>query len=165
LGEAPPIENAIGKLRTALADPDNDRTAELGKALYDLTFGKLTSALGTAKHILIAPDGALNVVPFAALHDGTQYLVSKYTFTYLTSGRDLLRVRSNAKSSNPVIFADPDFDGPKTATPPPTRRARAMQGLTWSRLPGTAQEADALGKSLAGATVYRDKQATEATLK
>src|SRR4029079_7729540 len=30
---------------------------------------------------------------------------------------------------------------------------------------GTAQEADALGKSLAGATVYRDKQATEATLK
>jgi len=40
-----------------------------------------------------------------------------------------------------------------------------MQGLTWRRLPGTAQEADALAKSLAGATVYREKQATEATLK
>jgi CHAT domain-containing protein/Tfp pilus assembly protein PilF len=167
LGEAQPIEDAIAKLRSALADPDNDRVVELAKALHDLTFGKLTRALGGAKHVLIAPDGALNVVPFAALHDGKQYLVASYTFTYLTSGRDLLRmgVSAAANHSAPVIFADPDFNGPKTATPPATRRSRAMQGLTWKRLPGTAQEADALEKSLTGAKVYRDKQATEATLK
>jgi CHAT domain-containing protein len=167
LGEAKPIEDAIIKLRAALADPDNDRTAELGKAVHDLTFGKLTRALGSAKHVLIAPDGALNVVPFAALHDGKQYLVSQYTFTYLTSGRDLLRfgVRSNAKSSGPIIFADPDFSGAKNSTTAPTRRSRAMQGLTWKRLPGTAQEAEALEKSLTGVTIYRDKQATESTLK
>lgn len=167
LGEATPIDDAVAKLRAALADPDNDRVAELGKALHDLTFGKLTRALGSATHVLIAPDGALNLVPFAALHDGTRYLVARYTFTYLTSGRDMLRAGAHrrVKSSGPVIFADPDFDGPKSATPPATRRARAMQGLSWRRLPGTAQEADALAKSLAGGTVYRDKQATEATLK
>ncbi len=167
LGEVGPIDDAVGKLRTALADPDNDRTAELGKALHDLTMAKLAKAVGSAKLVIVAPDGALNLVPFAALHDGTQYLVSKYTFTYVTSGRDLLRfgVYGKVKSAAPVIFADPDFDGPKSAAPPPTRRARAMQGLMWKRLPGTAQEADALEKSLAGATVYRGKQATEATLK
>ncbi|HEX5058700.1 MAG TPA: CHAT domain-containing protein [Kofleriaceae bacterium] len=167
LGEAAAIDDATAKLRSALADPDNDRVADVAKTLHDLTFGKLTKALGNAKHVLIAPDGALNVVPFAALNDGKDYLVTKYAFTYLTSGRDLLRfgVKANAKSSGPVIFADPDFDGAKTAQPAPTRRSRAMQGLTWRRLPGTAQEADALAKSLAGATVYREKQATEATLK
>jgi CHAT domain-containing protein len=167
LGEAKPIDDAIGKLRTALADPDNDSVDKLGKALHDLTFAKLKSAVGSSKQLLIAPDGALNVIPFAALHDGKQYLVTKYTFTYLTSGRDLLRfgLRSTAKSSGPVIFADPDFSGAKTTAPAPTRRSRAMQGLTWKRLPGTAQEAEALEKSLTGATIYRDKQATEATLK
>jgi CHAT domain-containing protein len=168
LGEAPPIEDAIAKLRAALSDPDNDNVATVSKALYDLTFGKLRTALGKSTQILIAPDGALNVVPFAALHDGKQYLVQQYTFTYLTSGRDLLRLGARAaaktKRGSAVIFADPDFDGPKTAQPA-TRRSRAMQGLHWPRLPGTAQEADALEKSLAGATIYRAKQATEATLK
>jgi CHAT domain-containing protein len=165
LGEAKPIDDAVAKLRAALADPDNDRTAELGKALHDLTFAKLGRALGTTKHVVIAPDGALNVVPFAALHDGKQYLVKQYAFTYLTSGRDLLRFGVRGKSQGgAIIFADPDFDGPKTA-PPPGRRSRAMQGLTWTRLPGTRQEADALAKSLTNATVYRDKLATETTLK
>lgn len=166
LGEAAAIEDAIGKLRTALADPDNDNVMALAGKLHGLTFAKLAPALGTSKQIIIAPDGALNVVPFAALHDGKQYLVKNYTFTYVTSGRDLLRLgaRANGKTANPVIFADPDFDGPKS-TQPPTRRSRAMQGLRWPRLPGTAEEADALERSLPGATIYRAKQATETTLK
>jgi CHAT domain-containing protein len=171
LGEAPAIEAAIAALRAALSDPDNDSAASVSKTLHDLTFGKLRAALGTSTQILIAPDGALNVVPFAALHDGKQYLVKQYTFTYLTSGRDLLRVASHAaakgKRTGAIIFADPDFDGAKAApsAQPPTRRSRAMQGLHWKRLPGTAEEADALEKSLTGATIYRAKQATEKTLK
>jgi CHAT domain-containing protein/tetratricopeptide (TPR) repeat protein len=167
LGEAAAIDDATAKLRTALSDPDNAEVAAAAKVLHDLTFAKLRGALGTAKQVLIAPDGALNVVPFAALHDGKHYLVEQYTFTYLTSGRDLLRLAVHAKTkpAAPVIFADPDFDGPKASEVPPTRRSRAMQGLTWHRLPGTAEEADALARSLAGAQVYRGKQATEATLK
>ncbi len=168
LGEASKIEDGVGKLRTALADPDNDGVIDAAKAMHALTLGKLTKALGKTKQILIAPDGALNVVPFAALHDGKRFLVEQYTFTYLTSGRDLLRAsaRAAASKARPVIFADPDFDGAKSA-PAKTRgrRSRAMQGLHWPRLPGTAAEADALVKTIAGATVYRAKDATETTLK
>jgi CHAT domain-containing protein/Tfp pilus assembly protein PilF len=167
LGEAKPIDEAIVKLRAALADPHNAGATDLAKAMYTQTFAKLKGALGSAKHILLAPDGALNVVPFAALHDGKQFLVENYTFTYLTSGRDLLRLGIHAATTqkpSTVIFADPDFDGPKTA-PAPGRRSRAMQDLTWPRLPGTAAEADALEKSVTNPTVYRGRRATETTLK
>jgi CHAT domain-containing protein len=86
-------------------------------------------------------------------------------FTYLTSGRDLLRgATRGTPKGGAIVFADPDFDGTK-APAPSGRRSRAMQGLTWTRLPGTRQEADALAKSLASPTVYRDKQATETALK
>ncbi|HEY1554832.1 MAG TPA: CHAT domain-containing protein [Kofleriaceae bacterium] len=166
LGPTPPIDDALAKFRKALGDPDNDRVAELAGALYALAFRPLVPALGGAKQVLIAPDGALNLVPFAALHDGKHYLVEDYTFTYLTSGRDVLRfgVRAGTPGA-PLIFADPDFDGGAAAPRPAGRRGRAMTGLTWPRLPGTGQEADAVVGQLAGATVLRDKQATENAVK
>jgi CHAT domain-containing protein len=168
LGPAQPIDDAVARFRAAIADPDNDRVTELGLALNDLTFARLAAALGSARHVLLAPDGALNLVPFAALFDGKQFLIKRYMFTYLTSGRDLLRsgVRSPAMAGT-IIFADPDFDGPD-----PTdiavatgRRSRAMAGLHWSRLPGTAKEAEAVLHTVTGSTVYRGASATETAIK
>jgi CHAT domain-containing protein len=164
LGETRPIDDAIAKFRKALGDPDNAEVANLAHAVYALVFAKLP--LGTAKQILIAPDGTLNLIPFAALHDGKRWLVEDYTFTYLTSGRDLLRLAVRGKpQSGTVIFADPDFDGAVTPPKPDGRRSRAMTNLTWPRLPGTAAEADAIIKDLKSPTVFRDKQATETAVK
>lgn len=42
LGAASDIDDAVAKLRKAVADPDNDRAAELGHALYKLTVAKLS---------------------------------------------------------------------------------------------------------------------------
>src|SRR5262249_5470518 len=98
LGPTAPIDEAVEKFRKAVSDPDNDRAGELGKALYDLTLGKLVPALGGATSILMAPDGTLNVVPFSALSDDKGFLIKEYTFTYLTSGRDLLRLNVKTKS-------------------------------------------------------------------
>src|SRR6185295_8777992 len=103
-----PIDQAAEKLRKAVSDPDNDRAVELGRALYDLTLAKVMPALGGATSILIAPDGTLSVVPFSALVDDKgQFLIKRFTFTYLTSGRDLLRLdaRTRARGGG-VIFAD-----------------------------------------------------------
>ena len=60
---------------------------------------RVIPALGGATNILIAPDGALNLVPFSALVDDQgQFLIKKYTFTYPTSGRDLLRLKVQTKA-------------------------------------------------------------------
>jgi CHAT domain-containing protein len=168
LGPTQPIDDAIGKFRKALGDPDNAEVAKLANAVHAVTFGKIAPALGGAKKVLIAPDATLNLVPFAALHDGKRWLVEDYTFTYLTSGRDLLRLATRGTpQSGPVIFADPDFDStaPAGSTRGVDRRARAMSDLSWPRLPGTAAEADAIVGDIKSPTVYRGNKATETAVK
>ncbi|HEY7373389.1 MAG TPA: tetratricopeptide repeat protein, partial [Polyangia bacterium] len=112
LGDAKTIDQAVEKFRKAVSDPDNDGAVDLGRALYDLTLAKIVPHLGGATNLLIAPDGALNLVPFAALADEKrQFLIKKYTFTYPTSGRDLLRLKLSTKAQGGgMVFADPSFD-------------------------------------------------------
>jgi CHAT domain-containing protein/tetratricopeptide (TPR) repeat protein len=170
LGEAAPIEAAIEKLRKALADPDNDQAASLGNALYALTMAKIVPKLGGATSVLIAPDGALNVVPFSALvDDRKQFLIKNYTFTYLTSGRDLQRLSIKTKAQGGgVLFADPTFDATAPAagkTRSRGQRSAALSSLSWPQLPGTAAEADAVLKTFKGFQVFRGAAATEGTVK
>jgi CHAT domain-containing protein len=122
--------------------------------------------------VLIAPDGLLNLVPFGALVDGSdRHLVRRFTFSYLTSGRDLLRIGAGAAARQaPVIVADPRFDAePPRGAPAASRgrRSRDLRGRRWQPLPGTAEEADAL-VALFGrdkVVLLRGARATEAALK
>jgi CHAT domain-containing protein len=172
LGDAGAIDRAVEAFRKAVSDPDNDRAVELGHALYRLTMAKVIPALGGATNLLVAPDGALNLVPFSALvDDAGQFLIKKYTFTYPTSGRDLLRLKVLPKSQGGgVIFADPAFD---TTSPAPSapdggsrgRRSLDLASVTWPRLPGTSQEADQVGKTMPGLKILRGDEATEGAVK
>lgn len=176
LGEAAAIDTAIEKFRKAVSDPNNTKVTALGNDLYKLTMGKIVPALGTSTNVLLAPDGALNVVPFSALvDDKQQFLIKTYTFTYLTSGRDLLRLSIKTKAQGGgVIFADPSFDATGPAPPKPAdptlpatrgRRSSDLASLMWPALPGTAQEADEVTKRMPGLTIYRAAAATEAAVK
>ncbi|MBL0217668.1 MAG: CHAT domain-containing protein [Myxococcales bacterium] len=177
LGDAAAIDTAIEKFRKAVADPANKKVVDLGHDLYTLTMAKLAPALGGATSVLLAPDGALNVVPFSALvDDQQQFLIKTYTFTYLTSGRDLLRLNIKTKAQGGgVIFADPSFDagGPAPAAKPGDaagdgtrgRRSSDLASLMWPPLPGTGQEADEVTKRMTGLKLYRGTEATEAAVK
>ncbi len=170
LGEAAAIDKAVEQFRKAVSDPDNDRASELGNALYTLTMGKIAPKLGGATNVLVAPDGALNVVPFSALvDDNKQFLLKKYTFTYLTSGRDLLRLSVKTKAQGGgVVFADPKFDSTTGGSDGGTTRGRRsadLRSLKWNPLPGTGEEADALVHTMKGLKVFRGDQATEGALK
>lgn len=174
LGPAQPIDDAVEKFRKAVSNPKNTKVADLGNVLYKLTIGKIASALGGASEVLLAPDGTLNVVPFSALvDDNGKLLLDAYNFTYLTSGRDLLRLalRSKAQGGG-VMFADPAFDstGTTPAAPAPPQGSRGarsadLSGLMWPQLPGTGQEADEVEKTFGGLTDYRGAKATEGALK
>jgi CHAT domain-containing protein len=175
LGPAAAIDQAVELFRTAVADPDDDRVTERGRALYDLTLAKVAPLLGGATKISLAPDGQLNLVPFAALVEPSgQLVVQKYTITYLTSGRDLLRGKVSAKPrGKAVIIADPAFgaaggaanDNAAAADPTRGRRSRDLTISSWRPLPGTRQEAEAIHGLLRGAELLRGEQATESALK
>ena len=94
LGEAQAIDAAVDALRQALQDPQRRDVRDLARAVDEKVMQAVRALAGDATHLLVAPDGALNLIPFEALVDERgQYLVQHYAFSYLTSGRDLLRMQ------------------------------------------------------------------------
>ncbi len=75
----------------------------------------LLKEIGNADNLVISPDGALWLLPWAALPmPNGKYLVEKFTINHVVSGRDLLKspdAAANAKRvTAPLIIAAPDFN-------------------------------------------------------
>ena len=177
LGEAALIDAEVEALRTGLKDPESADVHPAAQALYKSVMQPVRKLLGQAQRIFLSPDGALNLVPFAALVDEQgKYLVENYSLTYLTSGRDLLRMRTqDERRSASLIMADPLYDlaveGPRrrgTQSSPQDgggRRSADFTLRTYKPLPGTMEEAAALGKLWPDARVLTQGKATEAALR
>jgi CHAT domain-containing protein/Tfp pilus assembly protein PilF len=111
LGEAKAIDTAITALRKALRDPKSVEVKRLARAVDAKVFQPLRPLIGDMTRLLISPDGSLNLVPFAALADERgRYAVERYSISYLTSGRDLLRLQvARECRGGPLVVAAPDF--------------------------------------------------------
>src|SRR5262249_1084388 len=95
LGEAAKIDRAVDAWRKALRDPKRTDVKRLAREVDEKVMRPVRSLLGETRRLLVAPDGLLNLIPYAALVDErNQYLVEHYTISYLTSGRDLLRYQT-----------------------------------------------------------------------
>jgi len=114
LGSVDAIDDAIDELRHSLRDPKRTDLKERARAVDELVMRPLRASVGDATRLLVSPDGELNLVPFEALVDEAgRYLIERYAMSYLTSGRDLLRMQvPRENSSDPVIIADPLFGEP-----------------------------------------------------
>ena len=190
LGEAAPIDQAIADWRKTLADPRRADVQQLARALDERIMRPVRKLLGDTRQIFLSPDSTLNLIPFGALVDEqNHYLVETYSITYLTSGRDLLRLAVKAENKQgPVVVADPSFDAGASASntsgAPVTsgskqnasdnavqrgtdtgRRSFDFANARFSRLPGTAEEGRAIGTLMPGLKLLTGAQATEAALK
>lgn len=178
LGEAAPIDALIQQYRTTAATQNDtyrlDSNGDIPRQLDALLMQPIRPLLGNATHLLISPDSQLNLLPFAALvNEQQRYLIEDYTITYLSSGRDLLRLQTEVASQQPpFIFAHPNYGKLAQLTTPASnqpensdRRSRDSKGLQFGELPNTAAEADAIAPLLPGVTVLEDNQATVSALK
>jgi CHAT domain-containing protein/tetratricopeptide (TPR) repeat protein len=174
LGDAAAVERGVAALRALLMKSGTD-PKPAARALDEMVMRPVRKVLGARRTVFISPDGALNLIPFAALVDEEgKYLVENYSLTYLTSGRDLLRLQVGAAPrQGALVLANPAFDN-AAATATPTapratdataRRSIDLSSARFSPLPGTAAEAQALGALLSGARVLTGAEATEAALK
>jgi CHAT domain-containing protein len=158
LGEAAAIDRMLNGLRVALRNPGSMDVKARANALYEAVLAPLRGSLGNATHLVISPDGALNLVPFEALVDDRgAYLIERYETSYVTSGRDLLRMQIAHPTTNPpVIMADPFFGEPpsKTATFP----------MYFAPLGATGLEAQAIKRLFSDATLLVGSDATKARL-
>jgi CHAT domain-containing protein/Tfp pilus assembly protein PilF len=181
LGDAKTIDAAIAAFRAALSNPKRRDIKRLARVLDEKVMRPLRSLLGDARQILVSPDGDLNLIPFEALVDEQgRYLIERYPFTYLTSGRDLLRLQVERESkSNPLIVADPIFGQrdqlakADVAQRRPARR-RMRQSVTtgsdlssiyFAPLMGTELEAREIKSLFPKARVLVREEATEPSLK
>jgi len=187
LGDAAIIDRAVDAWRKALRDPNRTDIKRLARAVDEKVMRPVRSILnqlpGDTRRLLIAPDGSLNLIPFAALVDErNKYLVERYSISYLTSGRDLLRLRTSEPSkSAPLVLANPLFgtgepmatladqnSGNSPAGDQPSNEAPARNDpreVFFQPLPGTWREALALKALLPEATLLLREDATEAALK
>ncbi|MBD2489865.1 CHAT domain-containing protein [Aulosira sp. FACHB-615] len=173
LGEAAEIDKLAIDFRAALA------TGKIFKKLARTLDAKLIAPirplLGDASHILISPDGQLTLIPFEALRDEQdKFLIQNYAFSYLTSGRDLLRFNSNVKNASaPVVLADIDYNQTQTVVSAKpsgvrgsqNRRSGELANLEFESLPATKEEAAAIKKILPNAKLLLGKDATETAVK
>jgi CHAT domain-containing protein/Tfp pilus assembly protein PilF len=181
LGPADAIDRAIDLLRQALRDPARADVVEKARAVDALVMAPLRASIGGATRLLISPDGELNLVPFEALvaEDG-RYLIRRYSMSYLTSGRDLLRMRpARARRGRPVIFADPVFGEPAvTNVAQPIDRLAAnvenrgsvttgenLSSVYFAPLAATADEARAIKALFPDAVLFTRHGATKAALR
>jgi CHAT domain-containing protein/Tfp pilus assembly protein PilF len=177
LGPTAQVDDAMNSLRQAMRDPERKDAQQLARAVDEKVMQPLRPLLGGATQLLISPDGELNLLPFAALVDERgKYLLERYSISYLTSGRDLLRLQLVRQSkSSPVVMADPEFGDPALIGAHAVAN-RAVGGgqvngarIDYSRaffgpLPGVNEEVRALRELLPTATFITRAQATKAAL-
>ena len=168
LGKAETIEALAVALRRAAMTPGGDVDA-VGGQLRKLIVDPFAAQLQAIEHLIVAADGALHLTPFAALPtDRGQRLLHKYAVSYLTSGRDLLRMTVQTKPRGPaVMMGDPAYDDLGRA-PPENASAAPRSDVVLGKfapLPGTAQETKELASLWPNAQVLTGAQATVGALK
>ncbi|WP_199322689.1 MULTISPECIES: CHAT domain-containing tetratricopeptide repeat protein [Calothrix] len=144
---------------------------ELARSLDKQIMAPIRPLLGDAHHLLLSPDGQLNLIPFEALKDEqNQYLVQRYAFSYLTTGRDLLSLQTTAKAAaNPVVFANIDYNQQDNTVVAKSRgsnqRSIDFANLKFSSLTATLAEGQQIQKIFPQVNLILGKQATEAAIK
>ncbi len=161
--------------RAPLADVD-----KAGRDVRRLLWLPLEAAIGKQTHVLVAPDGAIGFVPFAAIpgSEPNSFLLEKYTFSVLPIPQFLINLLSPPKSGDTRLLTvgvvDYDAEPGKSATPKwvdPATRVRAATSSKWTELPATRQEilavADSFKEKFEEAPVkeLRKKEATEANVR
>jgi len=158
LGEAQPIDAVVDAVLAAMDRRIAATTTRAALRRLDAQLlAPIRAQLSGIAHLIVAPDGKLNLVPFEALIDPQgRYALDSYLVSYVSSGRDLLRLALPQRPrSSAVLIAGPDY-GPVSRLPGPDQ-------LTFPRLAGAAAEAIELQRYFSTAAVT-DKKATKAAL-
>ena len=169
LGDADRIDGLIAAYRETVTGRGSDRAARgtqgthaapstaerrAGTTLRQAVFDPLLDGLGGRHRVFLSPDGDITRLPFEVLPaEGEGRLVHEYVFSYLSTGRDVLRFGAPAgPGAEPLVAAAPDFDlaGASPEGPPAGRRSRDLDParIHFDPLDGTVPEGEDVGRLL-----------------
>ncbi|MFP5246770.1 MAG: CHAT domain-containing protein, partial [Thermoanaerobaculia bacterium] len=162
------------------ADVIDRAIAELRDALADSLLGPLRDVLRGSRQLLLAPDGELWRLPFAALPFGDGFLIDALEVTYVSSGREILRITQPMReraAGPPLVIAAPAYgdaipDPPSESVEVPQvdeeeaavqRAASALrgEGIHFRDLDGARREGQDVGRILGVEPVMGDAAVKE----
>ena len=180
IGYADEIDRMVAEFRAALRDPKSIDVRRVARRLDEKLMRPVRSLIGNSTRLILSPDGDLNLMPFEALVDEkNNYLVENYSVSYVSSGRDLLRMNVKRESHTPpLVVANPAFGEPdrgliakvdldlKRGTRRPSlTTTRSITDTYFAPLGATAQEARSIQSLFPNAKLLSGEQATETALK
>ena len=172
LGEAESIDRLVSQFRESISRAPSwlaglighvrPRTGlDVGEKLRSRIFDPLELSPGDQQQVFLATEGSLAWVPFEALPIANgDYLINRYRISYLSVGRDLLRLGSPspASSTEAVVIADPNFDlgneegahEPATLNTPEEFQSRDLRSADFyfPRLRGTRTEGERVSQMI-----------------
>ncbi len=156
------ITDSVATISDLGEDEAERKTRETLEPLTKQLFMPILAATQQSERLIISPDGALWVLPWTALPIAeSSYAVEKHELRFVVSPRNLLQEASSLGTSQPVIFADPDYDlSPQQAVvllaavfrgpiPNLVQLAPLTKLPAVTRLEGTAAEAQAIRPKIA----------------
>jgi CHAT domain-containing protein/Tfp pilus assembly protein PilF len=137
----PDLEQRVRIFRNALDDRDPLRYLQHAQRLYTWLIHPLEADLAAwhVQTIVLVPDGALRLLPLAALHDGQQFLIEKYALAITPS----------------LVLTDPRPLPPGTVPVGAAGVTGAVEGFP--SLPRVAEELSGIQQRYGG-TVLRDQE-------
>ncbi len=120
----------------------------VSEQLYKRLFQPLERSL-RKRNLVLVSHGALHYLPFYALHDGTGYLIDRYSIRMMPSASAMkyLGVKKTARAGGVLIFGNPDLGDPK-------------QDLEYAQ-----KEANEVARIVPNSKVFVRKEATEEALR
>lgn len=108
------LENNIDILRKNIETRNLPEFYQYSQTLYRQIFASAVPAIKTRK-LIIVPHGSLHYLPFAALYDGNEYLIDRFSIRMLPSASILsfLKVRTAQEDRGALIFGNPNLGDPK----------------------------------------------------
>ncbi len=127
------LEEQIRNFRAEI-DQRGEDVGRQSQALYNQLIRPLEADI-KGRDLLIVPHGALHYLPFAALHDGQNFLLAHHSLRYLPSASVLkyLKPSSKEKPESVLVFGNPDLGDPKYDLPNAEVEAKTIADL----LPGS----------------------------
>jgi CHAT domain-containing protein len=108
------LEKNIEALRKNITTRNLPGFNQYSRTLYRQIFALAAPAIKTKKLIIVS-HGSLHYLPFAALSDGKEYLIDRFSMRMLPSASVLSFLKERAKQENrgALIFGNPKLEDPK----------------------------------------------------
>jgi len=160
-----------GQVEAGLPGDQASREAlvESSRSLYSTLIAPALPEIGACSRLVIVPDGALHVLPFAALLDPTagedRYLVEEKPLSVVASATVMAQLEQRRRprgETRLVAFGDPRYPQAAVEGSAPVLGSARRSGLSLDPLPASRLEVESIGRLFGGGvTLWLGEDATE----